>query len=98
MINGLTFKRENNNNEDKNPGPANTNYTKPTPTTITKFTVHRYQIIDKSNPKKKNKKANDKLLERIESLELAQNLIWKNHNNEKDPYKRTLILEKIVEL
>jgi hypothetical protein len=51
-----------------------------------------------TNPKKKNKKSYNKLLERIDRLELAQNLMWENHNNEKDPYKRTVILEKIIEL
>lgn len=56
--------------------------------------------IDKCNEKrKKKKKANDEfLVERIDMLEAAENLIWENHNNEKDPYKRTLILEKIVKL
>lgn len=37
-------------------------------------------------------------MEEIDSLELAQNLIRENHNNERDPYKRTIILEKIVKL
>ena len=56
--------------------------------------------IDKTNQRnKKKKKANNALLlERIDVLETAQNLLWENHNNEQDPYKRTLILEKIVKL
>ena len=28
------------------------------------------------------------LLERIDILEIAQNSMWKNYNNEKDPYKK----------
>jgi hypothetical protein len=38
------------------------------------------------------------LLEEIDILETTQNLMWTNYNNEKDPYKITVILEKIVEL
>ena len=40
----MTFKNENN-NKDQNPVLANTNNTRPTTTTITKTSVHSYQII-----------------------------------------------------
>ena len=43
----MTFKNENN-NKDQNPVLANTNNTRPTTITITKFTVHRYQINSNS--------------------------------------------------
>ena len=40
----MTFKNENN-NKDQNHVLANTNNTRPTTTTITKTSVHSYQII-----------------------------------------------------
>ena len=40
----MTFKNENKNNQ--NPGTANTNNNRPTTPTITKFTVHKYHILN----------------------------------------------------
>jgi hypothetical protein len=52
-------------------------------------------IIDRDNIIKKKNYINNS--DRIDVLETVQHLIWDNYIEEKDPYKRTLILEKIVE-
>jgi hypothetical protein len=40
----------------------------------------------------------DQHLERIDQLELINSEMWKSYRNEKDNFKRVLILEKIAEL
>ena len=51
-----------------------------------------------TNNKKKKKQNYILLLRGTDLLEEAQNLMWENHNNKKDPVKRTIILEKIIAL
>jgi hypothetical protein len=51
-----------------------------------------------TNNKKKKKQNNILLLRGTDLLEKAQNLMWENHNNKKDPFKRTIILQKIIAL